>query len=778
MNNLQHHHIILTGKVQGVGFRPWVFQQAQQLELVGSVYNAGQAVVLSLQGLESQLAEFQHRLHHQLPPQAQIQQITQKVLPLADFQVFQILPSQPSESALNTLEMPVDLALCDACLAEFNDPNNRRYQDPFISCSDCGPRYSMLRAMPYDRAHTAMADFPMCHCCEQDYQDPNNRRFHTQGICCPDCGPELAYYDAQHRLVSKGVEAVSQVKKRLQQAGLVAFKGIGGFHLLADATQTAAIAKLRECKHRPAKPFAVLCRDLEMAQQLADLTAHEKHLLCSPAHPIVLVKRRQDSALAPSLSDAIAPSLTHIGLFLAYTPLQQLLFESVTVPLVATSANLSGDPILSDRQAVFKHLARADAPVMDGVLDFNREIVNPVDDSVVQSVVGKTVTLRMARGLAPFSLSISAKDNPTQRARQAWSFLAVGAQQKSTFAMGHHNQILLSPEGGDLQMLAAQHQFKTQIHRLRQWTDIAPQAWVCDLHPNYVSSKWAQQQAESEQSVYRVQHHYAHLLACMAEHGLTEPVLGFSWDGTGYGSDKTLWGGEVLLASVEGFERLWHLAPMKLLGGEKAIRQPRRIALAWLFERYSLEAILRMSNPTVKAFSALEIQQLYQLDQSNLNCPVTSSMGRVWDGVASLIGIQQQLDYEGQSGLLMAEHYDFSVKEAYDFNLSGHQIDLSQMIEQLLFDQQAGEPPAKMVSQFINMLVELVATLANQKPDLPVVLSGGVFQNKVLLQQLIKRFENQSQSFYFQQKTPLNDAGIALGQAWWFLHHSAQGNND
>lgn len=766
MNKRQHHHIILTGKVQGVGFRPWVFQQAQQLALVGSVYNAGQAVVLHLQGLETQLAEFQQRLQLQLPPQAQIEQMMQTVLPLADFADFQILSSQAADSVSNTLEIPVDLALCDACLAEFNDPNNRRYQDPFISCSDCGPRYSMLRAMPYDRVNTAMADFAGCEPCQQDYQDPTNRRFHTQGICCPDCGPELAFYNAQQHLMSNGSEAVQQAAHSLLQAGLVGFKGIGGFHLLTDATQTVAVEKLRQCKRRPEKPFAVLCRDLDMAQQLADLSEHEKRLLCSPAHPIVLVKRRQDTALAQSLSDAVAPGLTHIGLFLAYTPLQQLLFKFVTAPLVATSANLSGDPILTDAKSVFQKLVPADAPVVDGVLDFNRDIVNPCDDSVVQSVAGKTVTLRMARGLAPFTLSLPAKNN------QAWSFLAVGAQQKSTFAMGRDNQILLSAEGGDLHALAAQQQFKTQIERLSQWTAIAPQAWICDSHPNYVSSKWAHQQAGVEQSIYQVQHHYAHLLAGMAEHGLTEPVLGFSWDGSGYGSDKTLWGGEVLLASVQGYERLWHLQPTVLLGGEKAIRQPRRIALAWLFERYALEAVLDMNLPTVKAFSELEIRQLYQLYQQNLNCPATSSMGRVWDGVASLIGLKQQLGYEGQNGLLMAEQYDFSVKEAYDFKVSGQQIDLSQMIEQLLFDQQAGISQSKMVSRFINMQVNLVAHLAKQKPDLPVVVSGGVFQNKALLQQLIMYFKNQSQLLYFQQQTPLNDGGIALGQAWWFLHQT------
>jgi len=762
----QHHHYILAGKVQGVGFRPWVFQQAQQLALVGSVYNAGQAVVLHLQGLESRLTEFQQRLQHQLSPQAQIEQMTQTVLPLADFKDFQILPSQSAESVTNTLEIPVDLALCDACLAEFNDPNNRRYHDPFISCSDCGPRYSMLRAMPYDRANTAMADFALCKPCQQDYQDSHNRRFHTHGICCPDCGPELVYYDAQQRLVSKGLAAIQQVANRLQQAGLVAFKGIGGFHLMADATQTAAVQALRERKRRPAKPFAILCRDLEMAQQLAELSAHEIQLLCSLAHPIVLVKRRQDTALAQSLSNAVAPGLTHIGLFLAYTPLQHFLFESVTVPLVATSANLSGEPILTDAKMIFQKLARNDAPVVDGVLDFNREIINPCDDSVVQSVLGKTVTLRMARGLAPFPLSFAAKHH------QAWSFLAVGAQQKSTVVIGRNQQLLMSPEVGDLHSLAAQQRFSDQISRISELTSIEPTHWVSDQHPSYASSKWAQKQTDAEPSLYRVQHHYAHLLACMAEHGLTQPVLGFSWDGSGYGLDKTIWGGEVLLASVQGFERLWHLRPTLLLGGEKAIRQPRRIALAWLFERYALETVLEMTSPTVKAFSELEIRQLYQLYQKPLNCLATSSMGRIWDGAASLMGLNQQLDYEGQSGLLMAELYDFSVKEAYDFKINRDHIDLNPMIEQLCRDQQAALSQSKMVSRFINMQIHLVAYLAKQKPDLPVVISGGVFQNKVLLQQLIKYFKNQSQPLYFQQHTPLNDGGIALGQAWWFLHQT------
>lgn len=771
MTELEHHYYVLTGKVQGVGFRPWVFQQAQQLALVGCVYNAGQSVVLHLQGAPLNLAEFRHRLDHSLPPQAQLQQVDCQLLPLEEYKQFQIIESHSSGLNSTSLAIPVDLAICDHCLTEFHNPNNRRFHDPFISCSDCGPRYSMLRAMPYDRKQTAMADFPLCERCQQDYQDPFNRRFHTQGISCQDCGPELSYYNMQQHLVATGGDAIEQVVNRLKAAGLVAFKGVGGFHLLVDATQSLAVEKLRQCKHRPQKPFAILCRDLNMALALADLTAHEKTLLCSSAHPIVLVKRKQVSALAASLSEAVAPGLSHIGIFLAYTPLQHLLFESISVPLVATSANLSGEPILCDADGVFRQFG--DDSLLDGVLDFNRVIENPLDDSVVQSIEGQTVTLRMARGLAPFSLSMSSKNDHTQRGHRVRPFLAVGAQQKSTFALGQNNQLLLSPEGGYLHALAAQQHFRTQIGKLSQWTDISPQAWVCDLHPQYVSTKWVQQQAQSESSLHPVQHHYAHILAAMAEHGLTESVLGFSWDGSGYGLDNTIWGGEVLLASVHGFERLWHLQPSVLLGGEKAIRQPRRMALVWLFERYALEAVLQMESPTVAAFTELEIRQLYQLYQKNLNCPATTSMGRVWDGVASLIGLVQQLGYEGQSGLLMAEHYDFSIKEAYDVELQAHQIDLSLMIDQLIEDQQAGVAVSRMVTQFINMQVKLIAQFAQQYPHLPVVVSGGVFQNRVLLQQLVIYFKNQNQPLYFQQQTPLNDGGIALGQAWWYLHQDS-----
>lgn len=768
MTELNHYKFVLTGKVQGVGFRPWVFQQAQQLALVGCVYNAGQSVVLHLQGLPAKIVEFRQRLDHSLPPQAQLQQVDCQQLPLSEFKQFQIVESHPSETTPASLTVPVDLAVCDRCLAEFHDPNNRRYHDPFISCSDCGPRYTILRAMPYDRDHTAMADFPMCQPCQQDYQDPSNRRFHTQGICCPDCGPELSYYTPEQRLIAKGKAALSNVADDLKNAGLVAFKGLGGFHLLADATQSSAVENLRQCKHRPLKPFAILCRDLEMAQQLVDLTEHQQQLLCSPAHPIVLAKRKADSALALSLSEAIAPGLSHIGVFLAYTPLQHLLFESISVPLVATSANLSGEPILSDVEAVFRQFG--ENAWLDGVLDFNRVIENPCDDSVVQSIEGQTVTLRMARGLAPFSLSEPSKNHHTQRARWARSFLAVGAQQKSTFALGQNNQLLLSPEGGDLHALAAQQHFRTQIGKMSQWTDISPQAWVCDLHPHYVSAKWAQQQAQSDAALHPVQHHYAHILAAMSEHGLAETVLGISWDGTGYGSDQTLWGGEVLIADTQGFQRLWQLQSTVLLGGEQAIRQPRRIALAWLFDRYPLDTLLMMNMPTINSLSEGEVCQLYQLYQKQLNCPETSSMGRVWDGVASLVGLVQQLDYEGQSGLLMAEHYDFSIEEAYDVKLHGHQIDLSLMIDQLIQDLLSGVTMSRMVTRFINMQIKLIAQLAQQYPHLPVVVSGGVFQNTVLLRQLVKYFNNQNQPLYFQQQTPLNDGGIALGQAWWYLH--------
>ncbi len=762
--NLDQKHVRLhvSGRVQGVGFRPFVYQLATRLGLQGTVCNTGNGVTIHLVGQTEYLAFFQQQLKTQGPIHASIQSISAHSLPFTNYDSFQIIESQPG-SLLNqtkqTNQICPDIAICQTCLAEFNDPYNRRYLDPFINCSDCGPRFTIMHQLPYDRQHSSMQAFELCECCQKEYENPLDRRYHTQGICCPQCGPKIRLYNAQHELLSKDIDAIQQLAECLKQAGLVAFKGLGGFHILCDATNDLAVAKLRLRKHRACKPLAVLCKDLAMAQDLADLTQHEEALLTSYAQPIVLVNKKNQRNQT-ELSDLVAPDTNRLGVMLAYTPLQHLLFQFFDQPLIATSANLSGEPILYQAEELFAKLCRPGFEVVDLILDFDREIFNPCDDSVVQSIESKQQTLRLARGLAPLYGSL-----PN---RVAKSCLVVGAQQKSSIAFAQDSQWVLSPYIGDLHSLAASQRFQQTIQRLSELTSLKPEELLCDLHPDYVSRKWAENYAmQNNLPLGKVQHHYAHILACMAEFNLNHQVLAFSWDGSGLGDDGSLWGGEVFLADATSYQRVLYLKPFKLLGGDLANQQPRRIALSLLFAQMSLTEVLVLDSPTVQAFTPVEIQQLHQMYQRNLNSPLSSSMGRLFDGVASLLGLMQNLDYEGQSGLLLEALYDKNMTEAYEFDIFNGQIDMQPMLGQLLKNQQQGIDSPVMVSRFLNMLVNLIEQLAEQYAHLPVVVTGGVFQNKILLSLLVRCFQNKKQTLYFQQHTPINDGSIALGQLWW-----------
>lgn len=762
LNNPLHLGLSISGKIQGVGFRPFVYQLAKSLQLKGSVCNTAQGVRVHVQGDSPAIERFQQRLQAEAPKQSQIQAVASESLPLAEFDRFSIVESDSATLGNTHNQIAPDIAVCENCLAEFHDPENRRYHDAFINCSDCGPRFSILNRPAYDRQNSSMAVLEPCESCESEYYDPANRRFHTQGICCPECGPKVRLYNNHQKEMAEGKQALRQVAEILKRTGLLAFKGVGGFHILCDATNTEAVEMLRERKQRPAKPFAVLCKDLAMAESLADLTEHEIELLTSDARPIVLVQPKPQT----DLSELVAPDIDRMGLFLAYAPLQHLLFEFFDKPLVATSANLSGEPILYQAEEVFAKLCRNDFPVVDYVLDFDREIVNPCDDSIVQSIDGKTVTLRLARGLAPFYLPLK-KNN--RKSEQACSeILAVGAQQKSSVALAGNGQIVLSPYIADLFSLASQQRFQQTIERMKTLSLIKPKSLACDLHPQYFSSRWAEKQSmQNGLPLTKVQHHYAHVLACMAEFGLNEEVLAFSWDGTGLGVDGHLWGGEVMLADTQGYERWLHLKPFKLLGGDLASRQPRRIALSLLFDRLSLEEVVELDSPTVKAFSEAEIDQLHYIHHKSLNSPTSSSMGRLFDAVASLLDLKQNLDYEGQSGLLLEKFHDSNITDAYPFEIDGGEIDVHPMLERIIEDQRHDCDLSVIVSRFLNTLVNLIEQVVDRYPDRPVIVTGGVFQNKTLLKLLSQRFENKKQTLYFQQQTPVNDGSIALGQVFY-----------
>ncbi len=745
----KRYRFYVTGIVQGVGFRPFVYQLAKQLALSGFVFNDGKGVVVEVEGAEISLARFKEHLRLDAPPLSRIDRLEDKEIALSGEMNFTIKDSK--QSSAETMISP-DIALCDACRDEMNDITDRRYHYPFINCTDCGPRYSIIKSLPYDRPNTSMADFSMCEACAKEYNDPNDRRYHAQPISCHDCGPRVSLLDLDGRVSAQDIEAVNRLCSLILHGKTVAIKGLGGFHLVCDATNEEAVAQLRRNKRRPTKPLAVMFDTIENAKSVARLSSAEESLLCSKEHPIVVVQKGDENLLAAS----VAPHIDRIGLFLAYTPLHILLLEKLGRPIVATSANLSDEPIITDEKTLLEKLGA----VVHAVLSYDREIVNACDDTVMQVASTEKIMMRMARGYAPKSLPLLKKTSK--------KILALGANQKNSIALGFGDHMILSPHIGDLVSLDALEYFERTLETFKRFYGFEPDVVVCDKHPGYETTLWAKKFVKARLSVrlIELQHHYAHALACMAEYGLDEPVLAFCFDGTGYGDDGTLWGGEVLIADTQRYERLNHLRAFKLIGGEKAVKEPRRVALSLLFECYSLDEIILMDNPTVKSFEHSELKILHTMYQRELNVPVSSSVGRLFDAVASLAGIAQVLGYEGESGLLIESEVREDIADIYDYKIVDGVIDWEPMLKAILSEASQKDIAVK----FMNTLCMIIVDIALKNPELPVVLSGGVFQNRYLVEQLLKQFKKERIRYYIQTQTPVNDGGIALGQLYYALH--------
>ncbi|MEA3418757.1 MAG: carbamoyltransferase HypF [Campylobacterota bacterium] len=747
--------IELTGVIQGVGFRPFVYQLARRYGLRGFVQNSCTGVTLEVEGKEYAIEAFLEALQDELPPLARIDRIESRKGVYAGYTDFQILQSK-IEKEKHAL-IPPDIATCDHCLEEMNDPANRRYHYPFINCTDCGPRYSIIETVPYDRPNTSMRFFSMCEACKAEYTDPTNRRYHAQPIGCWECGPCLSLWDKNEELRVKSEELIGVVSQLILGGNIVAVKGVGGYHLVCDATNDEAVQKMRERKRRPSKPYAVMVADIAMALGVAKINAQEKKLLLSKERPIVLLDQSKNQNPKPKISQLVAPNLSRIGLFLPYTPLHVLLLKKLNRPLVATSANVTDEPLCTDRESLEKL-----SGVYDCILDHDRRIVNGCDDSVVMVVKGQTIILRRARGYAPSSIKL-----PFRLSRKV---LALGANQKSTIAIGFDNEAILSPHIGDLDTIDSIAYFEKNIQTLERIYDFKPDIVLHDLHPNYESTKYALVHYQNTQGV---QHHYAHILGVMAEKQLTGKVLGVAFDGTGYGDDKVngiaregalgydhLWGGEFLICDPQGYERVAHFDYFKLLGGDKAIREPRRVALSLLFDCFGREAT-KLDSPAIRAFTPAELKLHYQAWQKGLNAPLTSSTGRLFDAVASLTGVCQVMSFEGESGMLLEELYDASVQGVYPFSIEYGKISFLKMIEEITM-----EPDVKVaVSKFFHTLVEIIYAL-HQQVDLPLVLSGGVFQNRVLLELVLDKIPDA----ILPNEIPPNDGGIALGQVMFGLN--------
>ena len=743
--------IEISGLVQGVGFRPFVYQLASRYELRGYVKNNSEGVQIEVEGNQSKMDIFIQALDRELPPLARIDSLNSKDGSLKGHEVFQIIQSEESSSK-SALILP-DIALCDACLEEMNDPSNRRYHYPFINCTDCGPRYSIIETVPYDRPNTSMRFFTMCKQCEQEYTNPLDRRFHAQPISCFECGPTLTLFDSDSTVLRQGTGAIEMAVQGVLEGRIVALKGLGGFHLICDAGNCEAVSRLRKRKKRPAKPFAVMFADIQSLKASADLSPEEERLVRSKEKPIVITAKRKSMAIC----EEVAPGINRIGVFLPYTPLHHLILQGIQRPVVATSANLSDEPIIRDAKTIIEKLGH----VVDFVLDHDREIINTNDDSVIQVVTDKTVVLRMARGLTPKSITLPFKSKK--------NILAIGANQKDTITLIFEDKLILGPHIGDLNSIEAFEYFERTVETFKRIYDFIPEVIVCDKHPQYETTKWAHQitQKDTSVSLMEVQHHYAHLLAVKAEHALSGKVLGFAFDGTGYGEGGTVWGAEVMVADEQQYERLYSLRPFRLLGGEKAVKEPRRSALSLLFEYFSLQEVLNLDTALVTEFSCNEIELLHKAWEKGLNAPYSSSMGRLFDAIASLSYIVQISSFEGESGLKIEGLVDTSITQAFTFTINDGLIDLEPMVREII----GMSDSVKIVSMFFNTLVNIIAEIALRHPDLPLLFSGGVFQNRVLVEKIDKRFNEMGRSVYFQNETAVNDGGISLGQAWFALHN-------
>ncbi len=751
---IQRIHVVIRGAVQGVGFRPFVYRLATDLRLPGWVLNSGQGVFIEADGEKEVLETFLLRLDKERPPRAFIQSLEFSFLDAAGFSVFEIRESD-SGGDRSTLVLP-DIAVCADCLQEVFDLRDRRYHYPFTNCTNCGPRFSIIEALPYDRANTSMKAFEMCPECRTEYGDPSDRRFHAQPNACPACGPQLELWNQDGRILASRHDALLAAAECIRAGGIVAVKGLGGFHLMANARAEGAVARLRERKHREEKPFALMYPSLASIRSECEVSALEERLLVSPESPIVLLRR-----MNASVAESVAPRNPYLGVMLPYTPLHHLLMRELAAPVVATSGNLSDEPICIDERVALIRLRG----IADLFLVHNRPIVRHIDDSIARILLGRELVLRRARGYAPLPIRLS-KPMP--------GILAVGAHLKNTIALTVGSNVFISQHIGDLENNEANEAFREVIASFRSLYATEPEQIAADLHPDYLSSRYA---LNCGRPVAAIQHHFAHVASCMAENELDGAVLGVSWDGTGYGTDGTIWGGEFLLTDDASFQRVATFRRFRLPGGERAVHEPRRAALGLLYEIFGPALLQRRDLAALDAFSAEELGLMVQMLAKDINSPRTSSAGRLFDAVASIAGLRQRASFEGQAAMELEfaldqgkdyAPYPFDIMRETDSRESGELriVDWAPIILALLEDVGNNIPIGRISRRFHNTLVEIIIAVAKQIGEKRVVLTGGCFQNKYLTVRTVQRLQTEGFRPYWHQRVPPNDGGIALGQAF------------
>ncbi|MEW6034121.1 MAG: carbamoyltransferase HypF [Chloroflexota bacterium] len=749
--------VSVRGVVQGVGFRPFVYQLATRHNLKGWVCNTSGDVKVEVEGEREALDRFISELASLAPPLARIEHIEAGFGPAVGYQGFDIRASQ-EEGGKYQLVSP-DIATCGPCRSEVFSPGDRRYRYPFTNCTNCGPRFTIIEDIPYDRPRTTMRHFTMCPDCQREYDNPLDRRFHAQPNACPRCGPRVELADAEGAVVPCA-DPVAKAAQLLREGNILAIKGLGGFLLACDATDGEVVGRLRERKRRPFKPLAVMVSDLDTARGHCYVTKEEEALLTSPHSPIVLLRWRPES----DVCKAVAPGLKYLGVMLPYTPLHHMLLRDTGLPLVMTSGNLSEEPIAKDNDEASRRLKH----IADYFLRHNRDIYSRYDDSVALCEEGEPRILRRARGYAPYPIHLPV------HVRQV---LACGAELKNTFCLTRENHAFISQHIGDMENAETLEHFQATVDLYRRLFRVQPEAIACDLHPDYLATRYAQQLAEeSRLPLVTVQHHHAHIASCLAEHGVLDAVIGVSFDGTGYGSDGRIWGGEFLVADCRGFERAGHLEYVPMPGGAAAIERPYRMALGYLLSLLDKEA-LELPLPFLKKIDEAELAVVKVQVERGLNSPLTSSSGRLFDAVSALLGIRDRAEYEAQAAIEMemiatdaataaaGESYPFSIETEGNKEI----VKLAPLFAALVADLQRGVPADRMAARFHHTVAEIIRKMCHRIAERTgihrVALSGGVFQNRLLTGLVTASLKEDGFSILSHRKVPCNDGGISLGQA-------------
>ncbi len=766
----------ITGLVQGVGFRPFVYRLAKEIGLKGYVLNDAGGVTIEAEDKKEKLDEFLTRIDKEKPALSKIYSLQHTFLKETGFRDFEIRKSK--EQGERGASILPDIALCEECLKDISKPSDRRFMYPFTNCTDCGPRFTIIESLPYDRKNTSMKTFKMCPECAEEYSHPSDRRFHAQPDACPVCGPWVSLYDSEGKLLisqknakdnenppplnplprGEGKDVFSEKRDKvieetvnlINKGSIIALKGIGGYHLVCDAANERVVERLRQRKNREEKPLAVMFPDLDSIKAEAHVSLLEERVLNSVERPVVILKKRDITNIA----DSVAPDNSTVGAFLPYTPLHHLILQKIKKPLIATSANMIDEPIVKDEADAFKRLSK----IADYILAHNRDIVRRCDDSVVRIAAERHIPIRRSRGFAPLPIFVPFKFKKP--------VLALGAYMNNTIALGIDNKVFMSQHVGDIDTPLAMEFFEETVNDFLGLFDVKPEVVVSDMHPGYYSTKFGERHFKDK--LFKVQHHFAHILSCMTENDIPEgkEVTGFAFDGTGYGMDKTIWGGEVLTASYKGFERVFHLRPFRLPGGDKAVKEPCRTSLSLLYETFGEKGMDFDFIPMPRE----ERQFFIQMIKKNINSPVTTSMGRLFDAVSSIIGLKHKVSYHAQAAIALEQAALRSDEtHSYPFIIENRIIDYRPVIANTVNDLKSGMPKETIAKKFHNTIADIIISISEslrKKTGISTVaLSGGVFQNTILLENVFDKLKEREFTPLIHQIVPSNDGGISLGQA-------------